>query len=133
LREKRPGFDNDIERDPGEMGSELGPDTLSVRRAAIQLGAKSVIVVPLFVEGKTFGILTLYAPERNFFDDEEIKLLTELAGDISFGLEFISKEEEVNYLAYYDVLTKLPNRTFLEDRLGQYLHAAQRGHRMAAV
>src|SRR5882672_2436225 len=133
LREKRPAFDNDIEHGLGEMQSKPGSDTMGVRRAAIRLGAKSVIVLPLYVEGKTFGILTLYAPERNFFDDEEIKLLTELAGDISFGLEFISKEEEVNYLAYYDVLTKLPNRTFLEDRLGQYLHAAQRGQRMAAV
>ena len=122
LRENRPAFDNDIERDPGVMNSKIGPDTLSIRRAAIQMGAKSVIVLPLVVEGKTFGILTLYAPERNFFDDEEIKLLNELAGDISFGLEFIAKEEKVDYLAYYDPLTGLPNRTLFSERLGQQLH-----------
>ncbi|MBI3529612.1 MAG: EAL domain-containing protein [Betaproteobacteria bacterium] len=122
LREKRPAFDNDIERDPGVMSVELAPDTLSVRRAAIQMGAKSVIVLPLFVEGQTFGILTLYAPERHFFDDEEIKLLTELAGDISFGLEYIAKDEKVDYLAYYDPLTGLPNRTLFSERLGQQLH-----------
>src|SRR5204862_7863344 len=126
LREERPAFDNDIERGMAEMKSGTGADTLSVRRAAIRLGAKSVIVLPLYVEGKTFGILTLYAPERNFFDDEEVKLLTELAGDISFGLEFIAKEEKVDYLAYYDVLTGLPNRSLFFDRLTRQLGTAAR-------
>jgi diguanylate cyclase (GGDEF)-like protein len=126
LREKRPAFDNDIDRGLGEMNSELGPDTLSVRRAAVRLGAKSVIALPLFVEGKTFGVLTLYAPERNFFDDEELKLLNELAGDISFGLEFMAKEEKVDYLAYYDVLTGLPNRSLFFDRFTHQIGTAAR-------
>lgn len=115
------------------MGSGVGPDTLSVRRAAIRLGAKSVIVLPLYVEGKTFGILTLYAPERNFFDDEELKLLTELAGDISFGLEFIAKEEKVGYLAYYDTLTGLPNRSLFFDRLTHQLGSAERNRSNVAL
>ncbi len=126
LREKRPAFDNDIERGLVEMNSESGPDTLSVRRAAVRLGAKSVVVLPLYVEGKTFGVLTLYAPERNFFDDEELKLLNELAGDISFGLEFIAKEEKVDYLAYYDALTGLPNRSLFFDRLTHQIGTAAR-------
>ena len=133
LREKRPAFDNDIGRGLGEMESELGPDTLRLRRAAVRLGAKSVIVLPLFVEGQTFGILTLYAPERNFFDDEEIKLLTELAGDISFGLEFIAKEEKVDYLAYYDALTGLPNRSLFFDRLTHQIGTAAREHSNVAL
>jgi len=133
LREQRPAFDNDIERGLGEMNSESGPDTLSVRRAAIQMGAKSVVVLPLYVEGKTFGILTLYAPERNFFDDEELKLLTELAGDISFGLEFIAKEEKVDYLAYYDPLTGLPNRSLFSERLSQNLNTRAESPELVAV
>jgi diguanylate cyclase (GGDEF)-like protein/PAS domain S-box-containing protein len=100
---------------------------------ALQAGALSLAKLPLVVSGEAVGIFALYANEAGVFDDEEMKLLNELVGDVSFGLEFIAKEEEVNYLAYYDVLTKLPNRTLLHDRLGQYLHAAQRGRRMAAV
>src|SRR5258708_6932615 len=126
LRDRQPALDNDIERGLGEMESIFGPDTFGVRRAAIRLGAKSVIVLPLIVEGKTFGILALYAPERNFFDDEELKLLNELAGDISFGLEFIAKEEKVDYLAYYDTLTGLPNRSLFFDRLTHQLGIATR-------
>jgi diguanylate cyclase (GGDEF)-like protein/PAS domain S-box-containing protein len=133
LREMRPAFDNDIERGLGELNSESGPDTLSIRRAAVRLGAKSVIVLPLYVEGKTFGILTLYAPEPNFFDNEEIKLLSELAGDISFGLEFIAKEEKVDYLAYYDALTGLPNRSLFFDRFAQQLGTATRNRASVAL
>lgn len=133
LREKRHAFDNDIEHDRGVARAAAGPDTMDVRRAAIQMGAKSVIVLPLFVEGETFGVLTLYAPERNFFDDEEIKLLNELAGDISFGLEFIAKEEKVDYLAYYDTLTELPNRSLFFDRLAHQIGTSARDHTSVAL
>ena len=127
LREKRPAYDNDIESTLGEISAEFGVDSMRVRRVAIGMGAKSVIVLPLFVERQTFGVVTLYAPERNFFDDAEVKLLTELAGDISFGLEFIAKEEKVDYLAYYDALSGLPNRSLFFDRLTHQLGSAARG------
>ena len=133
LRENRPAFDNDIERDLNIMNSKIGPDTLSVRRAAVGLGAKSVIVLPLHVEGKTFGVLTLYAPERDFFDDDELKLLKELAGDISFALEYIEKEDKLNYLAYYDALTGLPNRSLFSERLSQQLRTRAESAEMVAV
>ncbi|HEX7962328.1 MAG TPA: PAS domain S-box protein, partial [Terriglobales bacterium] len=122
IRERRAAVDNAIEDVPALMEGEHASDTLAVRRVAIALGAKSVIVLPLIVEGRTFGILTLYAPERDFFDAQELKLLNELAGDVSFGLEFIAKEEKVDFLAYYDALTGLPNRSLFSERLGQQLH-----------
>jgi PAS domain S-box-containing protein/diguanylate cyclase (GGDEF)-like protein len=133
LREKRPSFDNELVDQADLPTSHDRLDTLAIRRAAISLGAKSVISLPLFVEGRTFGVVTLYAPERDFFDEEELKLLSELSGDISFGLEFIAKEEKVDYLAYHDVLTGLPNRTLLNDRLGQDLKTAEREGTVAAV
>jgi diguanylate cyclase (GGDEF)-like protein len=42
-------------------------------------------------------------------------------------------EARVNYLAYHDVLTSLPNRTLFEDRLAQALMAAERDKKMLAV
>lgn len=41
--------------------------------------------------------------------------------------------ERIQYLAHYDVLTDLPNRRLLEDRLGQALVRAKRNHRSLAV
>jgi diguanylate cyclase (GGDEF)-like protein/PAS domain S-box-containing protein len=115
LQEKRPVYDNDISR---------SLHLSKMRRMAIRGGAKAVIALPLTADGGVFGLLVLYAAERHAFDDEELKLLKELAGDISYALEFISKEERVEYLAYYDPLTGLPNRSLFFDTLKQQLAAA---------
>ena len=44
-----------------------------------------------------------------------------------------AQQEEIRRLAYYDVLTGLPNRRLLVDRLEQTLAQARRNQRMAAV
>jgi diguanylate cyclase (GGDEF)-like protein len=44
-----------------------------------------------------------------------------------------SDEERLQYLAHYDSLTRLPNRTLFYDRLGQNIAHARRENRMAAV
>jgi diguanylate cyclase (GGDEF)-like protein/PAS domain S-box-containing protein len=42
-------------------------------------------------------------------------------------------EERINYLAYYDALTGMPNRTLFENRLPQALSLAERNEQMVAV
>ena len=109
IRERRPAIVNNL---VGEQ--ELGGPR---RREAIKRGYRSMISLPLVVEGAPIGILSMFAREPNFFNEEEIQLLSELAGDISFAMEVIGKDEKLNYLAYYDALTRLPNRTLLLERL----------------
>jgi diguanylate cyclase (GGDEF)-like protein len=70
-------------------------------------------------------VLVLHAGETGFFDADEMKLLTELAGDISFALEHIQKSEKIDFLAYYDQLTGLANRTLFQERLEQQLVEAR--------
>ena len=97
-------------------------------------GIKSLAVIPLFFGGSVVGVLALYATESGAFDDEEMQLLTGLASDISFAIDHIAKAEKLNYLAYYDELTGLPNRALLEERLNQQLHlAAQNGTKVALL
>lgn len=117
FNERRTFIDNDI---------MANPDINLLQREAVNRGCRSVIGLPLTAEGVTVGSFMLYAEEKDFFDDEEVKLLTELAGDISFGLEFIAKEEKVDYLAYYDALSGLPNRSLFFDRLTHQLGSAAR-------
>jgi len=125
ILERKPMFDNNISVEASVGGRR--------RQEALRLGYRSLIVLPLFAEGAVAGILALFAKEPNFFDEEEIKLLTELAGDISFSLEHIGKEEKLNYLAYYDVLTGLPNRALFNDRLEQRVTTAHRDQRKFSV
>lgn len=42
-------------------------------------------------------------------------------------------EERLNYLAYHDLLTELPNRALFQDRLGQALTTARRENQLVAV
>jgi diguanylate cyclase (GGDEF)-like protein len=90
-------------------------------------------MLPLVVGDEGIGVLSLYASETGFFDDEEMKLLLELAGDISFALDHIEKEEKLNYLAYYDALTGLANATLFRDRVDQYVRDSGPARRKLAV
>src|SRR5205807_4883676 len=93
----------------------------------------SDLIIPLIVDGEAIGVLALYAAETGAFDDEEMRLLLELAGDISFALEHIDKAEKLDYLAYYDELTGLANRSLFHERLRQKLIAARNAQRKLAV
>ena len=56
------------------------------RAQASGLGFRSVIGLPLYCEGAVIGALTIYAHEPDAFRDEEMGLLQELAGDLSYGI-----------------------------------------------
>ncbi len=91
---------------------------------ALAMGCRSKAVFPLFEDQRLAGVLALYAAQTGVFEDEmELKLLVELAGDISFALEYISKGEQLDYLAYYDALTSLPNRALFHDRVVQLVQS----------
>ncbi|MDN3657001.1 PAS domain S-box protein [Ferruginibacter paludis] len=83
VREDRFIVCNDIENDP---------QMLLWRDAAINRGYSSSIGIPIRKLNKTVGVFNLYSGEKNFFDAEEIALLTEAATDVSFALDNFEKE-----------------------------------------
>ena len=93
----------------------------------------SFVALPLIVNDEPAGVLLLYARVRDFFDDEEMRLLHELAGDVSFALHHLEQKAQMDYLAYHDSLTDLPNRSLFTDRMTQALNAARREKRFAAA
>ncbi len=56
------------------------------RDAASQQGYASSIALPLIVEGTCLGALNIYATEPDAFDPAEVRLLTELANDVAYGI-----------------------------------------------
>jgi diguanylate cyclase (GGDEF)-like protein/PAS domain S-box-containing protein len=123
LRTRRMVVINDIETSPLPL----------LKRQALARGFRSQLAMPLMLEERAVGMLVLYAADVGFFDHDELRLLQDLAGDISFALDYINKEEKLNYVAYYDTLTGLANRQLFFDRLGQALHAARAEVRQVAV
>ena len=102
-------------------------------RFAEHHGYEAIVALPLIGTGPSVGCLVLATAELGFFDAQEMNLLLELAGDISFALDHIEKAEQLNYLAYYDVLTGLANRTFFHERLSMHVNTAARGERQLAL
>ncbi len=64
------------------------------RNEAIKRGYASSIVFPLILGGRTFGALTIYSSEPDPFTKNEVELLTELAGDLSYGMATIRSRIE---------------------------------------
>jgi len=96
-------------------------------------GYRSVIALPLCVSDSVIAVMVLYAHETNYFDEEELKLLGELAGDISFALQSIENEKRANFLLYYDQLTTLPNATLFLDRVDQLIELSKSGQQIVFI
>jgi PAS domain S-box-containing protein len=56
------------------------------RKEALRRGYASSIALPLMSGSNAFGAITIYSREADPFSDDEVKLLSELAGDLSYGL-----------------------------------------------
>ncbi len=63
------------------------------RVEALKRGYRSAALFPLTLDGQPIGLFVLYAPEPGVFDEEEMTLLVEMAGDISFALDHLRKQE----------------------------------------
>ena len=96
------------------------------------LATRSFAVLPLVIADEVVGVFKLFAQETGFFDEEEMKLLTQLASDIAYAIDHIDKQARLDYLAYYDILTRLANRKLFLERLAQYKRSAViGGHKLA--
>jgi diguanylate cyclase (GGDEF)-like protein len=91
-----------------------------------------VTALPLQVEGKIIGAMTVLAAEPEAFGPAEVELLSELGSDLSYGIANLrtrvrhrEAEATIKRLAFYDTLTGLPNRTLLMQELDRVLEAAR--------
>ena len=86
------------------------------RKSALSLGYRSSIAIPLLDnDGNVFEVFTLYSTESNYFNPAEIRLLEELAGDLSFGINALHEkvkrqqaEAEISHLASFPELNPNP-------------------------
>jgi len=124
LREHRPVVCNRIDQD-----LSLGP----LRGELLAGGHRALATLPLTVDDQAVGVIALFADVTDFFDEQEMRLLNELAGDLSFALQFIGNREQLSYQAFYDALTKIPNDRLFRDRLHQLLQANPPGQHVAII
>ncbi|MDC7221334.1 MAG: EAL domain-containing protein [Spirochaetales bacterium] len=96
---------------------------------------RSLAAVPIMSKGKILGVLGLNSTVSGAFSsypDRErmFRIPANLTAD---ALIKIDSEQRINYLAYYDPLTELPNRSLFYDRLEKAAALATRTGKKAAV
>jgi diguanylate cyclase (GGDEF)-like protein/PAS domain S-box-containing protein len=123
LRSTQPMVSNNVRDD----------ERLPGRAELTKSGNYSLVILPVRVEDRVVAAAILRAKEPDLFDQEEIALLSEMVASLEFALELAAKQEKVNYLALYDPLTDLPNRTLFQDRLTQALEASRRSSTMLSL
>ena len=123
VRARQPVVINDLRGDARAASGE----------ALLKRGFIAAAAFPLVVENDVAGTLVLYGTEPGCFDEEQVQLLEEVASDISFGLDHIAKEERLNYLAYYDGLTGLANRTLFQQQVLKLIHSVNPGEQGVAM
>jgi diguanylate cyclase len=108
------------------LKSEAG--TILFGQSLIESGYQSLVALPLVVENEAVGCLLLITSQIGSFDTGEMRLLTELAGDISFAVDHIDKGDRLTYLTYHDSLTGLANRALFLERLAQQIGFAKQSN-----
>jgi PAS domain S-box-containing protein len=81
IRENRPVVVEEADQDP-----RLAPWHHHLRK----FGMRYIAAFPIRIAGKVMGSFQVYAPQANFFNETEVRLLTQVSDDISFALTAIS-------------------------------------------
>ncbi len=78
------------------VSSDLADDaeTGAWKQEALRQGCRAIAVLPLSLDGEPFGVLTICGGEPGLFDEKELGVLRELAGDVVFGLQTIRRRQE---------------------------------------
>jgi len=111
------------------------PEQASIEKEQLtQQGVKSLVAIPVEENGTTLGFMGLDSvTTTKKWSKYHIELLRILSNLLADGLIKIKSEQAIEYMAYYDHLTGLPNRTLFSDRLTQAIHLAKRNEKFVGV
>ena len=70
------------------------PNLQAWRAAIVERGYQSIIGLPLVIENRTIGALTLYASETDAFNSKEIELLEEMTRNLAIGIQMLRTQQE---------------------------------------
>ena len=67
------------------------------------------------------ALLVGYFKNKKDFDPKFISILKQITHDIGYAIVMLKNKENIKYLAYYDVVTNLPNRRYFLEQLDSVL------------
>lgn len=113
---------------------QLPEEAVEERIRAIKGNIKTVVTVPLYERDTLIGFIGIdIIVSSPVWTEAHLQLLKIIANQLSDSWMKNKNEHEIQYMAYYDQLTGLPNRTLFGDRLTQAIHLAQRNGKLIGV
>ncbi len=95
---------------------------------------KSSILVPLFNQDEVIGYLRLDAVKgERTWSVEHKEALQIMANIVSDAIVKVEAEKEINYMAYFDALTGLSNRTYFNLQLEKMIELSKRKEKLLGI
>lgn len=107
--------------------------TAAFNELMVAAGWRSVVALPLLIENTAVGTILLTAPDTGAISQEELGMLRDVAGSLSFAVQFMQKDNTVRFLSHFDAQTGLAQRPLFCERLGRLLKDAERRKTRHAV
>ena len=89
-------------------------------------GVRSAVEVLICGAGGAYGVIGAYSRARGRFSNESAHFLQSVSNTLAAAIERKHGEDRMTYMAQFDALTGLPNRSMYLDRLGLTLIEAER-------
>jgi diguanylate cyclase (GGDEF)-like protein/PAS domain S-box-containing protein len=105
---------------------DVTKDARVANPALANTGIRSAFVFRVVSEGATIGIVATFSREVREPDARLLGATRAVGAQIGQFVERKRAEQRADYLAQFDPLTELPNRTLFQDRLAQALNQARR-------
>jgi diguanylate cyclase (GGDEF)-like protein len=107
---------------------------VSGRDELLACGIRSLACLPLLVAEATIGAFMVGGVEPGLMGADELELLREVAGNLSFAMQYLEKQDAVHFLNFFDPLTGLAKRVLFCERLSRLLvRGTERPPRLAVV
>lgn len=107
-----------------------GPEAAELSETMMSCGLGSMVALPLHVDNTAIGVLFLAARAADAISDEELRMLREVSGNLSFALQYLQQDTRVRFLSHFDPQTGLAKRALFCDRVERQLnHPAGRRSR----
>jgi diguanylate cyclase (GGDEF)-like protein len=97
------------------------PFVIDGRDELIAAGLHSLACLPLRVDGTPVGAFLFGTLTSVVIGPDEMRLLEEVASNLSFALQYLNKQNAVQFLSYFEPLTGLAKRALFCERLNALL------------
>jgi diguanylate cyclase (GGDEF)-like protein len=119
-------------RQPAIVNDAIEGCATAEQEVWVAAGWQAAAALPLIVDGTPIGTMSLYSVQPNVFDEAEQRILSELAANVCFALQYLDKDEALQFLELFDGLTGLAKRHLFCRRLAPLMteEANTRAHTM---